>query len=538
MTIQIEGTAVKSVTVYTDRARIIRQGSARVMPDTEALEVSGLPDHIDVDSVRAAARGTARARLLGVEVRRKFFSETPAERVRELEKQLIALGDAVGDIDAQIGILKDEQVTLGELASQTETFARGLAYGRTTASDQMALFDRLRERSEAINAALRDLTTRRREVERERQRVEQELKQHQSAAGRWRHVAIVSLDVQQAGDLTLDLTYVVSGAGWRPLYDIRLSDGETETEMEVSFLAQVTQQSGEDWESAALILSTARPALAETAPELTPWIIGPQRSAPGGTRGATRALKAAPPAPAEAEGIADRALLGYDAGADLEAMAASSFATAEVESTGAAVTYRAPAKVTIPADGAPHKVAIARFDLQPDMDYMSAPKLVEAAYRRATVVNDSVYTLLAGNVNLFAGDEFIGRTELPLIAPQGEIALSFGVDDRVKVSRDLARRDVDKRLIGDRRRLHIGYTIDVENLLATEASVTIHDQIPVARHEAIKVRLEGAEPAPTEQTELNLLTWELTLAAGETRQLRFDFVVEHPRDVVLEGLSE
>jgi uncharacterized protein (TIGR02231 family) len=152
------------------------------------------------------------------------------------------------------------------------------------------------------------------------------------------------------------------------------------------------------------------------------------------------------------------------------------------------------------------------------------------------VTNDSPYTILAGPANLFAGDEFVGTTALELIAPQGEIELYLGADDRVRVARELRRREVDKRLIGDRRRLRYGYEITLENLLPAEATVTLHDQIPVSRHEDIKVKLESADPQPTEQTELNLLDWELTLAPGEKRVVRFDFTVEHPRVMSLIGL--
>lgn len=102
-------------------------------------------------------------------------------------------------------------------------------------------------------------------------------------------------------------------------------------------------------------------------------------------------------------------------------------------------------------------MTVARYPLAPKLDYVSAPKLVEAAYRRAKVANDSAYTLLAGPANLFAGDEFIGTTQLELTAPGGGIELFLGVDDRLRVKRELKRRDVDKKMLSDRRRLVYGY---------------------------------------------------------------------------------
>jgi len=345
--------------------------------------------------------------------------------------------------------------------------------------------------------------------------------------------------VVQAGELAVALTYGVSHAGWQPLYDVRLVEEGERRLLEVGYLAQVTQRAGEDWAAVALTLSTARPALAETLPELDPWYVGPVEAlrpppapvAMGAEGGLARmALAAAPLMEAAMAGA------GLMAEAAAPAVLEAAVATAAVDTSGAAVTYQVPGTATIPADGAPHKVTVARFELAPELDYVTAPKLVETAYRRAKVTNDSPYTLLPGAANLFAGDEFIGATELELVAPQGEIELYLGADDRVKVERELKRREVDKRLIGDRRRLSYGYEITLENLLPVEAQVILHDQIPVPRHEDVKVKLEFADPKPTQQTELNLLNWELVLAAGESRVVRFDFTVEYPRTMSLMGL--
>ena len=540
-------TAITAVAVYPDRARVTRSGAATLELGSHRLEVEELPLRLDPASVRASARGTARARLLGVDVRRDFYVETPDERVRELEEQVESLEDELRALDAQAELLKQEQTAVSELAGQTEAFARGLAFGKTSAEAQMALLDSLRGRAEGINAALLDLVVSRRDLERRLQKLQNELDQLRGARRRERYTAIVEVEVVQAGDLTIELTYVASGAGWQPLYDVRLleeadagASGDIEMSgeqpvLEISYLAQVTQRTGEDWSEVALTLSTARPALAETLPELDSWYVGPvyaQRRAPPRAMMAAPAPASAPTPVVEGAMFLTEPEVAISAATEVEA----EVVMATVEAEGSAVTYQVPGTVTVPADGAPHKVTVARFELTPELDYVTAPKLVEAVYRRAQVTNDSPYTLLPGSANLFAGDEFIGSTELELVAPQGELELYLGTDDRVKIERELKRREVDKKFIGDRRRLRYGYEITLENLLPVEAKVTLHDQIPVPRHEDIKVKLESVEPKPTEQTELNLLDWELTLAPGEERVVRFDFTVEHPRGMGLVGL--
>jgi len=181
-------------------------------------------------------------------------------------------------------------------------------------------------------------------------------------------------------------------------------------------------------------------------------------------------------------------------------------------------------------------VVVARFALAPELDYVTAPRLAEAAYRRAQNINDSPYLLLPGAANLFAGDEFIGATRLDLTAPAEKFELYLGVDDRIKVKRELKRRDVEKTIIGGKRRLHFGYEITLENLTSGEAALLLHDQMPASKSEDIKVRLESAEPKPSEQSELNLLDWKLTLAPKAKQVVRFDFGIEAPQGLNITGL--
>ena len=75
-----------------------------------------------------------------------------------------------------------------------------------------------------------------------------------------------------------------------------------------------------------------------------------------------------------------------------------------------------------------------------------------------------------------------------------------------------------------------------EGSAETAVTVVVQDQIPVSRHEAIKIKLEQVSPAVTEQTELNMLEWRLSLAAKETKTIVYEYAVEHPREMDVMGL--
>lgn len=529
-------TRLTSVTVYPDRARVTRQGQVTLEAGLHQLEIADLPLRMDASSARAAARGTARARLLGLDIKRRAYAETPVEQVRQLEAQVEAAQDEQQALQARLALVSGARTRLDAIASHTELYATALAGGEQTPQAQLSMFDELRQQAAKLDDERLSLQQQQRSLERRLQALQRQLDQLRSQRPRERFSAWVEVEVSQPGELSVELTYVVSGAGWTPLYDLRLAEnGASPASLEVGYLAQVTQQSGEDWPDVALALSTARPALAGTLPELEPVYLFPAPPPPPPGRAMYKASMAADSMPVPAP-MAMAAPQAVGAGAPVmveEAVAA----LAEVDSSGAAVTYHVPAQVSIPSDGGPHKVTVASYRLKPRLDYASAPLLVEAAYRRARVANDSPYTLLPGQANLFAGDEFIGATNLELTAPAGELELYLGVDDRVKVERKLVRREVDKTMLGGKRRVHYGYAIQVESLLETPTTLAVHDRIPVGRHEEIKVRLDSSEPRPTKHSELNLLDWELDLAPRQKLTLRFDYTVEFPQAMEIRNLA-
>jgi len=215
---------------------------------------------------------------------------------------------------------------------------------------------------------------------------------------------------------------------------------------------------------------------------------------------------------------------------------ALAFDPAAVSESGAALTYTLAARADIPSTGDPCKVTVAAFALKPILDYVTAPKREQACYRRARVKNDSAYSLLPGSAQLFEGDEYLGAANLEFAAPGQDFELALGPDERLRVERKLTGRDVDKTLIGDRRRIRYGYSIEVENLRQAAQTVIVRDQLPVPRDEQIKVRLETADPKPTEQTDLNQLEWKIDLDQGAKQKVRFEFSVEYPRAMVVAGL--
>ncbi len=525
-------TVIAEVVVFADRARVIRRGSLALETGVHSIEVANLPLVLQPDSVRAAGGGTARAALLGVEVRHMFFSETPVAEVQALEHQIEALttqDKALADQAEAATVRAGFARGLSDKA--TEQLARGLAFGRAEIDRGAVLIDFVQQQLSQAQSTLRDLAIQRQTLQRQLTKLNNDLQSKRSAQPRERYSAFIEVEVTQPGELNIELTYMVAQARWAALYDLRFEE-TAEPVVQVGYLGQVTQSTGEDWLNVALTLSTARPALVTVKPELTPWYVQEVPPPPMMQRSRGGPMVAAAPMPAPAP----QAM--FDAGAFPEAEPYQTLAvpTATVESSGATVTFKLAQVVSVPSDNSPHKVNIAAISLTPKLDYLSVPKLAEAVYRRATLTNRSEYLLLPGQANLFVDGDFVGTLTLERVAPNEEFDLALGVDERVVVTRELKAREVDKKIIGDRRRIRVAYEIEVRNLRDRAIDLEVRDQLPVSRHEQIKVKLEAADPKPIEQTELNELIWKLSPAANAKQLCRFDFTIEHPASMQVMGL--
>lgn len=150
-------------------------------------------------------------------------------------------------------------------------------------------------------------------------------------------------------------------------------------------------------------------------------------------------------------------------------------------------------------------------------------------------MNTSEHTLRPGRASVFHGAEFAGTTELEPWAPGEEVELALGVDDRVRVERELVRRTAGKATVGRTRRREAEYRITIGNYGRRAANVTVLDQVPVSRDEAIVVRDVRCSPKPAEETELGELTWRLSVEPGKAAEISFGFRVDLAKGVELAG---
>jgi uncharacterized protein (TIGR02231 family) len=525
---------ITNVTVFMDGARVTRTGATQLAAGPTSILIGNLPATADSASVRVAARGHDLA-LLNVEAHRRVSAQPLHEQTAQLRAEVERWRDAVQGLDDEDAA---EQAGLGFLTHLSEAAATSLA---RAVSSGRAGYDELSGMAGHLSASTANTLARRREINARKRVAQQELA---AAEARLRGPrdgqqmefvdVTVDLEARTATEAEIDLTYHVLGASWRPLYDLVL-DGER---LNVSYLAEITQQTGEDWPEVALVLSTTRQGQSRTLPELSPWYIGrPQpRRAPAGAMlasGGVGVSASGPPTPDEPGAVAFAGAAG-STGRKMKKARMLPAEQAESES-GAGFTYTVARPLAVPGDGGPHKTLVAQFDADAVLDYLTVPVLAPEAYLRATVTNGDLL-LLPGRARIFHGTQFVGETYLDTVAPGEEFEVQLGVDDQIKVERKLRRRTTSKALLGGTRTIDIAYEITVDNHRERKATVSVHDHIPVSTDGDIKVRTRETAPPPAEIDDLGELTWNLALAPRESATVKHRFTVEHPSQAAVTGL--
>jgi uncharacterized protein (TIGR02231 family) len=388
------------------------------------------------------------------------------------------------------------------------------------------------------------------------------------------------------------LNYLVNTASWRPQYKVRA--GKDKDPVQVEYLAAIVQQSGEDWSNVAMTLSTAEPMLNSAPPELKKLEVAavprhaPNMPAPGqpgmpggsGMMGGAGGGFIAPQslgnnpysanvidqqakslrkqAQEEFKGNKDKSgeqLL--NAGAALEqardllapkeemmqtGIGASPGRPGGNGNEGPSVTYHLPAKLSVPSRTDEQIIEVAKIDMAPEYYYKAVPVLTAHVYRLANLVNKSQYVLLPGEATMYIGTDFVGRSDLPLVAIGEQLTVGFGVDPQVQVQRQLL--DKTRTTQGDNQVLKYEYRILLSSYKTEPVKMQLWDRLPHTETESVGVNLVKTEPKLSadelylrENRPHNLLRWDLALdpAMNGTKALavNYEFKLELGRQMLL-----
>lgn len=532
---------IEEVTVFQGKALVTRKGKVEVKEGEHVIVLKGLPLAVTPDSLRVSGEGLEGSMITGVDIMRSYETEALDDERRRLEKEYKEALERQDKVQEELDELSRQLSQLDVVASNfQDVFPRALAYHKANIDDHRSFNEYVNTKRKELTDAIR---TKRKELERvqkETTKARNYLDLASSKSALETNKVEVGVAAKKAGPMDLTVSYVVSGADWEPVYDVRVITDEAN--VNISYYGIVKQTTGEDWDNVGLVLSTAPHTEARELPELSPWYLttyvpSPPRKSRGMGKMDKKMSKSMLPMSAPAEMAAGG--MAFDMEGEEEILDEMQIATADVEESGEAIVFRVRGKDTVPSDGQPKKLAVAIIDLNCKTEYLAIPKLTPEAYLKAKIKNETEYVFLGGKVNLFQEDDYIGATYISTVAPNEKFELSLGVARRIKVERELVKKEVEgKGLLGKSRRITYGYKIKVENHKKSKCKFLIMDQLPVPEHEDIKVEAEVIDPKAKKIDDMKRITWKFYLEPGAKKTLKLEFNVEHSNKMVIYGLPE
>lgn len=548
---------IEAVTVFPAGAEISRTVSIDLAPGAHTLILKDLPGGIAANSIRVegeTASGTlelgsvdAREITVGKEGPPGGMDDTERKRiereVQDLRDQRSVQESAIEAANVQKALAQNlAQLPLGGPAKTAQS-TQGEARPQP---DWSGLFDLIGARLGQIHAAIHAAQVRQRALDEKIRELEDRLNREPPVETERTELRIYVDAASQAKGI-LRIRYQAAEARWAPIYDARLLTGgkDREPSLTLTRRADISQETGEDWDDVTLTLSTTRPGGRTAAPKPRPVQVD-FKPLPAPKPGVAYApAPAMAPAQPEAydmagEGAAPESrALGGAGRKKAKTAAPVKERRAEVETSSFQAVFRIAGRVTVKSGVGAKKVQITTEAPKPALKVIAAPKETVTAFLHARFTHQSEAPLLPGEVSLYRDGVFTGRGSLPLIAGGEEHEMGFGVDDAVRISRiNVKRAKGESGILTSSNTDEQHFRIKVKSLHARPMPLIIIDQLPYSEDEKIKVELLPMTTQPAETNyddKRGLLAWEFELKPGQEKDIALSYQITWPakREVII-----
>ena len=499
-------------TVFLNRAELTATAKTTIQPGEQRVLIENIPLTIDPNSIQV--KGSGNAVITGVRFVRDYLRNAPRPaNILRLDDTLRTVEDDIAAAELSRSVLEEEKVLI---------LANKLVSGSTTGVKVTELKDLAnfyRERLTDIGTKLIKIKEQLTELRLQETNLKNQLSNWQNQRNQPTGGIEVSVTASARTPLNLELSYVVNGAGWRPVYDLRVKD--TQSPVNLSYKARVFQNTGQNWEDIKLTLSTSNPALGGNKPELTTQYVDfPQPVVMRETNNQDMAFSRS--AKFSVEGSA------VDAAAAPMADVQSTADFTQIEVNDLSVSFDIALPYDIPTGGQPQLVDIARHEVPATYRHFAIPKLDPDAFLVAQLNGWEKYNLLNGSANVYLQGTYVGETQLTTQNTNDTLTLSLGRDKKVIVKRERLNEFSSKRFIGSNIRETLTYRITVRNTKPEAVRLTLEDQVPVSQSSDIEVNVEEVSGAKRDQ-ETGKLSWEVDLKSNESRTFDIRFEIKYPK---------
>lgn len=532
---------IEQVTVFLQGAQIKERGKITVEKGMTKVIFEGMSPYFDKNSIQVKGKGDFI--ILDVAPRVHYPTPEPVKTTTipaSVQKEINLLRDSIENLNWQMkeienelssynlekNLLLNSGVVKGQSAKDSMAALKvALDYMRVKLPEINKLILKTERKKYDAQIALNRMNNRKTELENYNNNAGYSIK---STAPVNQIVVSISSDITTTG--YLDLSYMVSQAGWTPSYDLRADD--VSAPVKLTYKASVFQNTGVEWTDVKIKLSTINPNRSNVKPTLAPWYLSYYQPIVRTDASKFKDRATAPANYGNAYSGPTQASktesVSYDDMNDAEHI--SNYATMSDNLTMVEFDLKIP--YTIASDGQPNLMAIKSEEIKTTYEYFVVPKLDLDAYLVAYLTGWEDMNLLPAVANIYYDGTYVGQTRINPAIMSDKLELPLGRDHGIVVTRKKTKdEEKDKALSNEKTKL-LTYEIAIRNLKSVGIKIVIEDQVPLSNIEEVKVEIMDVGKAEHIK-ETGKLRWVVDLPAKESRKYTFTYQLKYNKDKTL-----
>ena len=511
-TILTTDSKLETVTVYSQGASMKHTTPTTSIPQGNSeLVINQIARQVNTESIRVLSNNK-NLKIHSVSFERDYITseENKSSSYLTLKKEYEKEND---NLQSKIAKRKSEEGALSMLEANKQI-------GGSAGVTQTNLSNMLQFYRKEYNKISENLIQLKKEEEEQRKIVDKLAKQLAESGGGNSNAGqlVLRLYSDKAIDASFEIDYYTYQVNWTPSYEVRVDD--IAKPMDLVYNANLSQQTGIDWEQVRLNFSSGNPNSNNNPPILNTWWVSfrPEYDQ----------------MPVLKRQLSNATMGQLEIIEDKEESFDNAMATVETSQLQTSFVIETPYDVY--TNKKPIAIPLQNYELPATYTYYSVPSKHDAAFLLAKVSDWEQYNLLPGQAQLIVDQQYAGSSYINPNATTDTLEISLGKDERIITT----RKRVDEKgskpsFLGNTQRRSYTYEIELRNTRKEAATIEVKEQFPVATEKDIEIKLDQVSGAQV-NSEKGELTWKLNLKPNETTKLIVSYTVSYPKGKYLSGL--
>lgn len=497
------------VTVFLSGAEVRHQTTLKLVTGQNIYRFVGLPSSINMNSVSFNLGDKVKILSVSGELnpngRQQMTKEAMFWRdsVRYVEEEVAKISNELKGVEAEQSILTKNQDRVGSNAGLSIADLQAFSTYYSTR------FKELAEKQVKLTQKTERWKERLAQIMQEFDKV----KVKEANANFEISLIVISKENQT---ITADWSYVISEAGWLPVYDLR-ADGIGKP-ISFTYKGDIFNNSGVDWKDIKLTLSTADITQNTTPPYLSAWKLDFSSEDDFNFY-----------AQQQSNMLNNRLEIDQsDEGVGINRAGSITTTLADIAVSELSVEFEIKELYSISADNRAYSVEINEYQLKADYSYICTPKMDKDAFLMARIIGWETLNLIEGNANIYYNNSYIGKTLINLRRANDTLDISLGRDKKVIVNRIKKQDFSSRKFLSSTVRELYSYEINVRNTNTMPISLELSDQVPTSGNSEIEIEVIDISAAKL-NPDTGALTWNISLAQGEAKTYTISYAVKYPK---------